>query len=85
MEQSGKSFTLVLETLEFNILEKKINYPTLGLVFGTRSTWVRDSTYQVVTTYLEYWQDHFSPKILKEIRDTISEFITAKVKIYVKC
>ena len=80
MEQLGKSFILVLEPLEFNVYEKKMNYDTLGMVFGTQSTWLRDQMYHLVTKYLEFWQHHFTPKVIKEIRDTISNFIATKVK-----
>jgi len=80
MEGLGKSFILVLEPLEFNIYEKKMNYYTLGFVFGTQSMWLRDQTYHLVETYLEYWQHHFTPKAIKEIRKSVSNFIASKVK-----
>ena len=80
MEQLGKSFILVIEPLEFNVYEKKINYDTLGFVFGTQSMWFRDQTYHLVTKYLKFWNHHFTPKAIKEIRDCISNFITAKAK-----
>ena len=80
MELIGKSFILVLEPLEFNVYEKKMNYDTLGFVFGTQSTWLRDQTYHLVTTYLEYWQHHFTPKVIKEIQESVSNFITSKVE-----
>ena len=57
-----------------------MNYDTLGFVFGTQSTWLRDQTYHLVTKYLEFWQHRFTPKVIKEIRDNISNFITTKVK-----
>ena len=80
MERLGKSFILVLEPLEFNIYERKMNYDTLGFVFGTQSTWLRNQMYHLVTEYLKYWQRYFTPKAIKEIRDNISNFITSKVK-----
>jgi len=80
MEQLGKSFILVIEPLEFNVYERKINYDTLGIVFGTQSNWFRDQMYLLVTKYIEFWQHHFTPKAIKEIRDNISNFITAKAK-----
>jgi len=80
MERLGKSFILVLEPLEFNVYEKKMNYDTLGFVFGTQSTWLRDQMYQLVTQYLEFWQHHFTPKAINEIRDNISNFIASEVR-----
>ena len=80
MERLGKSFILVLEPLEFNIYERKMNYDTLGFVFGTQSTWLRDQMYHLVTKYLEYWQQYFTPKGIKEIQDNISKFIASKVR-----
>ncbi len=80
MEQLGKSFILVLEPLEFNVDEKKMNFDTLGFVFGTQSTWLRDQMYHLVTQYLEFWQHYFTPKAINEIRDNISNFIASKVR-----
>ncbi len=80
MERLGKSFILVLEPLEFNVYEKKMNFNTLGFVFGTQSTWLRDQIYNLVTKYLEFWQRHFTPRAIKEIRDNINNFIASKVK-----
>ncbi len=80
MEQLGKSFILVIEPLEFNVYEKKINYDSLGFVFGTQSVWLRDRTYHLVTKYLEFWQHHFTPKAINEIRENISNFIASKVR-----
>jgi len=80
MERLGKSFILVLEPLEFNVYDKKMNFNTLGFVFGTQSTWLRDQTYNLVTKYLEFWQRYFTPKAIKEIRDNINNFIASKVK-----
>ena len=80
MDRLGKSFILVLEPLEFNVYDKKMNFDTLGFVFGTQSTWLRDQTYNLVTKYLEFWQRYFTPKAIKEIRDKINNFIASKVK-----
>ena len=80
MDRLGKSFILVLEPLEFNVYDKKMNFDTLGFVFGTQSTWLRDQTHGLVTKYLEFWQRYFTPKAIKEIRDNINNFIASKVK-----
>lgn len=80
MEFIGKSFILVIEPLEFSVYDRKFNLDTLGVVFGTQSTWLRDRYYDLATTYLEFWHQHFTPKVIKEIRDNISNFITAKEK-----
>jgi len=80
VEYIGKSFILVIEPLEYSVYDKKFNHETLGVVFGTQSTWLRDRYYDLATTYLEFWHQHFTPKIIKEIQDNISNFITAKVK-----
>ena len=80
MEQLGKSFILVIEPLEFNVYEKRMNYDTLGFVFGTQSVWLRDRLYHLVTKYLEFWQQHFTPKAIYEIRENISNFIASKVR-----
>jgi len=80
MEQIGKSFIMVIEPLEYSIHKQKFNFETLGLVFGTQSMWFRDKTQDLVTLYLKYWQQHFSPKVMKEIQDNISNFINARVK-----
>ncbi len=80
MKRLGKSFILVLEPLEFNVYEKKMQFDTLGFVFGTQSMWLRDQTYNLVTEYLKFWQRYFTPKAIKEIRDNINNFIVTKVK-----
>ena len=80
MENIGKSFILVIEPLEYSVYDKKFNLETFGVVFGSQSTWLRDQHYNLVTTYLEFWQHHFTPKAIREIRDTISNFIMAKVR-----
>ena len=80
MEKIGKSFILVIEPLEYNVYDRKFNHETFGLVFGSQSTWLRDQHYNLVTKYLEFWQHHFTPKVIKEIRDNISNFITTKVR-----
>ena len=80
MEKIGKSFIMVIEPLEYSVYDKRFNYKNLGLVFGTQSTWLRDKTYDLVTIYLKYWHQHFTPKVIKEIRDNISNFISARVK-----
>ena len=80
MENIGKSFILVIEPLEFSVYDRKFNHETFGLVFGSQSTWLRDQHYNLATKYLEFWQQHFTPKAIKEIQDNISNFITAKVR-----
>jgi len=80
MERLGKSFILVVEPLEFNVYEKKMNFDTLGFVFGTESTWFLNQLYHLVTQYLEFWQHHFTPKAINEIRNNINDFIASKVK-----
>ena len=54
MEKIGNSFLLVIEPLEFNIHDRKMNHETLGLVFGTQSSWLRDKCYDLATKYLEF-------------------------------
>lgn len=80
MVKIGKSFIMVIEPLEYSVYDKKLNYETMGLVFGTQSTWLRDKCYDLVTTYLEFWHQHFTPKVIKEIRDNISNFISTRVR-----
>ena len=80
MENIGKSIIMVIEPLEYSVYDKKFNHETFGLVFGTQSTWLRDKTYDLATTYLEFWHQHFTQKVIKEIRDNISNFITTKIK-----
>jgi hypothetical protein len=80
VENIGKSFILVIEPLEYSVYDRKFNLEIFGLVFGSQSPWLRDQHYDLVIKYLEFWQHHFTPKAIKEIRDNISNFITAKVK-----
>ena len=80
MEKIGKSFIMVIEPLEYSVYDTKFNLDTFGLVFGSQSTWLRNQHYDLATTYLEFWQHHFTPKAIREIRDNISNFITAKVR-----
>jgi len=71
---------MVIEPLEYSVYDTKFNLDTFGLVFGSQSTWLRDQQYDLATIYLEFWQQHFTPKAIREIRDNISNFITAKVR-----
>ncbi len=80
MEQIGKSFIIVVDPPSFNIKQNKVTYDDFGFVISSQSQFLRDKMVQLCKKCHKIRMNHFSPKILTEIRRNINELRRKKIK-----
>lgn len=80
MEHLGKSFIIVIDPPLFNIMHNKVVFDDFGFVISSQSQFFRDMMVKLCKKYHNIRMNHFSPKILTEIRQNINELRRKKIK-----